>query len=65
MKQESTDNNFTSDEHLMVQNKDYKEHSFRRPSKKHSIPSRSPHIVVCSCNPPLSLPFYAGLPDCR
>ena len=32
MKQESTDNNFTSNEHLMMQNKDYKEHSFRRPS---------------------------------
>ena len=62
MKQETTDNNFTSEEDLMMQNKDYKEHSFHRPSKKHSIPS--PHILVCSCNPPLNLPFVAGLPVC-
>ena len=63
MKQETTDNNFTSDEHLIMENKDYKEHSFRRPSKKYSIPF--PHTLVCSCNPPLNLPIFAGLPDCR
>lgn len=43
MKQETTDNNFTSHEHLIMRNKDYKEHSFRRPSKMHSIRSFSSH----------------------